>query len=222
MHATCCHRQQVACITTYTRNCGNGDKSLQIMRLPRQLPGELDLDEVNRQLRAGEVCLDWTDVEPGIDGEQLARLCAGLNLAEHIDVIGSETISESLMPTIMAVFANVESNGDEATDMESLNGNESNPGEAPAIWLPENERDNESESEESEPAAPVMPHPEVLTLPSPAAMRAELEEMVLRDLLGPAGGPEEGVGDDRGQARYLVGRRAPPKLNTIPERKGVL
>src|SRR5260221_8188978 len=222
MHATCCHRQQVACITTYTRNCGNGDKSLQIMRLPRQLPGELDLDEVNRQLRAGEVCLDWTDVEPGIDGEQLARLCAGLNLAEHIDVIGSETIAESLRAPIRAFSPNVGRNGKEATAMGSLNGNESNPGEAPAIWLTENERDNESESEESEPAAPIMPHPEVLTLPSPAAMRAELEEMVLRDLLGPAGGPKEELEDDRVQERYLVGMLAPNKLQTMPEEQDEL
>ena len=36
--------------------------------------GELDLGELNRQLKAGEVRLDWSDVEPGIETEQLERL----------------------------------------------------------------------------------------------------------------------------------------------------
>lgn len=46
---------------------------------------------------------------------------------------------------------------------------------------------------------------------SPALLRAELEELVLRDLLGPADGPEEEVDESRVSDRYLVGMLAPLK-----------
>ena len=36
----------------------------------------------------------------------------------------------------------------------------------------------------------------LLEPPSPADLRDELEQAVLRDLLGPAGGPEEEVAED--------------------------
>ena len=41
--------------------------------------------------------------------------------------------------------------------------------------------------------------------PSPSAIRDELERLVLLDLLGPAGGPEEEVEDSSVRDRYLVG-----------------
>jgi hypothetical protein len=46
-------------------------------------------------------------------------------------------------------------------------------------------------------------------LPSPTQVRAELEDLVQRDLLGPAGGPDEEVADGDPQDRYLVGMLAP-------------
>jgi hypothetical protein len=48
-------------------------------------------------------------------------------------------------------------------------------------------------------------------------MRDELEAMVLRDLLGPAGGEEEEVDEARVRDRYLIGMLAPNKTQTIPE-----
>lgn len=47
------------------------------------------------------------------------------------------------------------------------------------------------------------------TIPSPVALRAELEELVLKELLGPRGGPYEEVTESRLQDRYLVGMLAP-------------
>src|SRR5438105_14507635 len=46
---------------------------------------------------------------------------------------------------------------------------------------------------------------------TPHAIRDELTEMVLNDLLGPAGGPEEELDqrEDRVTGRYLVGMLAP-------------
>jgi hypothetical protein len=52
---------------------------------------------------------------------------------------------------------------------------------------------------------------------TPAAIREELTEMVIRDLLGPAGGPEEELNqhEDHAYGRYLVGMLA-PKSSEIP------
>ena len=41
--------------------------------------------------------------------------------------------------------------------------------------------------------------------PSHHTLREELQEMVVKDLLGPAGGPEEEVDEARVSDRYLVG-----------------
>jgi hypothetical protein len=59
--------------------------------------------------------------------------------------------------------------------------------------------------------------PPLLVAPSPAALRDELEELVIRDLLGPAGGEEEEVDEARLRERYLVGMLAPNESQTPPE-----
>jgi hypothetical protein len=46
-------------------------------------------------------------------------------------------------------------------------------------------------------------------VPSPVQLRAELEELVVKELLGPAGGPNEEVNETRVSDRYLVGILAP-------------
>lgn len=52
--------------------------------------------------------------------------------------------------------------------------------------------------------------PSVATTPSPVALRAELERLIVNDLLGPAGGPEEELdGAEFVRDRYLVGALAP-------------
>ena len=57
----------------------------------------------------------------------------------------------------------------------------------------------------------------VLPTIAPAAIRDELTDMVIRDLLGPAGGQEEELNqyEDHVYGRYLVGMLA-PKSNEIP------
>lgn len=59
--------------------------------------------------------------------------------------------------------------------------------------------------------APSTSVPNALAIASPAAIRDELTEMVIRDLLGPAGGPEEELSrhEDHVYGRYLVGMLAP-------------
>lgn len=53
--------------------------------------------------------------------------------------------------------------------------------------------------------------PTAIAPPAPAAIRDELQSLVINDLLGPAGGPEEELGqyEDRVRERYLVGMLAP-------------
>ncbi len=51
----------------------------------------------------------------------------------------------------------------------------------------------------------------VLLPPSAAALRDELEHLVLLDLLGPAGGQHEEVTERNVRDRYLVGMLAPQR-----------
>jgi hypothetical protein len=57
----------------------------------------------------------------------------------------------------------------------------------------------------------------ILTVPTPAALRAELERLVLLELLGPAGGPDEEVNEASVQDRYLVGMLAPCQKQLVRE-----
>jgi len=60
---------------------------------------------------------------------------------------------------------------------------------------------------------------------SPMKIREELEQMVVADLLGPVGGPDEEVVERTVQDRYLVGVLAPrrrkdeplPRLPSLPD-----
>ncbi len=203
---------------------------MQTMRLPRRLD-EIDLDELHRRLLAGELRLDWSDVEPGISPAFLERLFAGMNQADAIDDIGGDTVPERLMPEIQAAFASVEARAKrEAARNDTHSKHEQI---APALWLPENTHDThpptvfEERVEDKPESVPDVPqavdasqsqpaHP-LLAAPSPAGMREELEAMVLRDLLGPAGGEDEEVDEDRVRDRYLVGMLAPGKTQTVPE-----
>jgi hypothetical protein len=54
-------------------------------------------------------------------------------------------------------------------------------------------------------------------VPSEVELRALLEQRVIDDLLGPAGGPEEEIADGTVRDRYLVGMLAPRRLRVAPE-----
>jgi hypothetical protein len=55
------------------------------------------------------------------------------------------------------------------------------------------------------------------SLPSPMKIREKLEPMVLKDLLGPVGGPEEEIDEPSVRDRYLVGMLAPKRQELSPE-----
>ena len=53
--------------------------------------------------------------------------------------------------------------------------------------------------------------------PTPLDLRTQLHQMVLADLLGPAGGPQEEVEEDTVRTRYIVGLLAPRGQSALPE-----
>ncbi len=55
------------------------------------------------------------------------------------------------------------------------------------------------------------------SIPSSMKIRDELEQIVLNDLLGPVGGPEEEIGEPSVRDRYLVGMLAPKRQELSPE-----
>jgi hypothetical protein len=61
-----------------------------------------------------------------------------------------------------------------------------------------------------------------LQAPSQAQIRDELQRLILADLLGPAGGEDEEVAENRVSERYLVGMLAPQRLTTDPAESDAL
>jgi hypothetical protein len=66
--------------------------------------------------------------------------------------------------------------------------------------------------------SPAVPAP-ILAPPTAHQLREELQELVLRDLLGPAGGPEEEVAEGRLKERYLVEPLMPPRQLEVTEHR---
>ena len=59
--------------------------------------------------------------------------------------------------------------------------------------------------------------PESLQPPSTNQIRQELQDLILRDLLGPAGGEEEIIDEAYVRDRYILGMLAPRGQSVIPE-----
>jgi len=152
---------------------------MTMVTLPALLGGDLDLGQLNRQVRSGEVQLDWSQVEEA-PRPALLQLLAGCDLARDGDALGIATISDELSGAIIDVLFN-------SPVPEELHG--------------------------SDPPAPGAPDwgENLLRAPSPSEIRQELQDLVLKDLLGPARGAEEEVPEDRVTNRYVLGLLAPKK-----------
>ena len=204
---------------------------MTIIQLPAKLPGVLNLSAVNQQLRNRAAQLDWSVVaEP--EGTHLAQLLAGLDLSDHAESLGLDTIvADELADTVMAYF-------EQADPPPGLPKKKSAPPDSlltPEVWqqqglfesiplqLPlatptdlEQDLDPEAEAVEDIPDR-------ILQTFTSYQIRQELEAKVVKDLLGPAGGPYEEVDESKVSDRYLVGLLAPQKrdkqaqLEDIPE-----
>ena len=161
-------------------------------RLPRLLRHTIDLYELNRRVLDGEVVLDWSVVQSA-DTDALAALLADIDPVRHALALGLHTLPEGLESSV-APFLDplvVPKDGADAGHAR------------PAV---------DARAPGADP-----PVATVLARLSARALRAELEQAVLRDPLGPAGGPEEEVNETSLRERYLVGVLAPRGEPLPPE-----
>src|SRR6266699_694362 len=189
------------------------------IKLPPVLPGDLDLTVINQRLQAGEAKLDWSYVKEAPE-DDLAILLSDLDLVEHSEILGIETVPDSLSDVVLRVLLRPESQSPRPSERKQP----TNESLSPVVWEPEEQSGVGSAMPPLEevrpqpvakpPAEPVRP---MLQAPSTAALRDELERLVLYDLLGPAGGSEEEVDEGSVRDRYLVGALAPRDHQIIPE-----
>jgi hypothetical protein len=117
---------------------------VQIIRLPQHLPSSKELAQLNRRLRAGEIRLDWRDVTSTSMPGQLESLLKDLDLAEHFDSLGADTVPESLQPAIDAIFARLEKQKKHKIK-KSPPQSKRNLLVKPEIWLPEADGDQDGD-----------------------------------------------------------------------------
>ncbi len=105
---------------------------MRTVRLPKHL-GQVDLADLNKGLAAGEICLDWSDVESMLSSKQMAILLSGLQLTAHGEFLGIEMLPPSLQDHILAILLDQEMQQarQQAEKMEHPEGAD------PALWLPE-------------------------------------------------------------------------------------
>ncbi|MGB8344831.1 MAG: helicase, partial [Ktedonobacteraceae bacterium] len=188
---------------------------MDTINLPATIPGKLDLAELNRRLRQGDIALDWSGVCEASQ-DQLSTLLDGLDMVEQSEQLGLETVQESLAKAVLQVFTKQSrARREPRADQQAV--------PAPAVWLPEApvapEQVQEQPEVKQEPPAKTVPRQAqpILQAPSPSAIRDELQRLVLLDLLGPAGGPEEELEEGNVRDRYLVGMLAPRDRQMQPE-----
>jgi len=205
---------------------------MKIIKLPPILPGDFDLAAVNQQLRDRTAQLDWSSVVSAAE-QHLAILLAGLDPSDHADVLGDSTLSETIAAKVVQVLETL------PEPPKASQSKPTAPKVTPAIWEqsslieaqyvanPQIQGDGQGKLvelqfipvgslEEHSPIAqsedkvpPSSSEPSILKPPSHYQIRAELEQAVLADLLGPAGGEYEKVDEARVSDRYLVGLLAP-------------
>lgn len=185
----------------------------QTIQLPPTLPGELDLAAINRQLQAQTTQLDWSAVVSA-PPEALSVLLAGLDLSDDADSLGLDSaIADEVVAAISACLES------QPTPTRTTPA-EVNPTGSPALWLAPEQTLTAAPADQAIPSA-ATPHPQaqdnrILRSLSPYQIRAELENRVLKDLLGPAGGDYEEIDEGRVSDRYLVGLLAPQKRQPRP------
>ncbi|MGH2493411.1 MAG: hypothetical protein ACRDIV_01785, partial [Ktedonobacteraceae bacterium] len=81
---------------------------MEVVLLPSILPGTLNLPTLNRRLQAGEVTLDWSNVQAATEA-QLHTLLAGLDLVDGSDALGLATVPDALAEAIGNVLITDES-----------------------------------------------------------------------------------------------------------------
>ena len=77
---------------------------MDVITLPKILPGELNLEAINQRLQAGETTLNWSEVATASQ-EHLAILLAGLDLVDHNEILGIETVPDGLSGAVLRALS---------------------------------------------------------------------------------------------------------------------
>jgi hypothetical protein len=197
--------------------------------LPPVLPGDLDLGTLNSRLRSGAAMLDWRNVVDAPDSA-LIQLLTGVDIVD--DALGLETIPEPLFAAILAALeTNINAlpgarrppRGKKTATRTATTAVTATAATLPSapvdtadkpdvLDAPAYATDEEPAGDAAAPAIDAssadsaMP---VLRSQSQTELRRALQEMVQRDLLGPAAGEEEEIADENVRDRYIVGALAP-------------
>jgi len=176
---------------------------MEIIRLPKNLGSLASLKTLNARLHERACQLDWSEVKEA-EPKKLAALLEGLSLDVHGEELGLGSVPEALQPALLAGFGKPR-----GPKRPRRTARPSAPvAKAPGVF---ESGEEELPVEEEAPLAPVeepreprLPPP-LLQAPSPVEVRAELEEAVVLDLLGPRGGEREEL--ERGNPRdhYILG-----------------
>ncbi|MEM7712103.1 MAG: DISARM system helicase DrmA [Cyanobacteria bacterium P01_A01_bin.68] len=208
---------------------------MQIINLPAILPGELNLEELNQKLRQGSVQLDWSSVISAPES-QLNILLNQLDLDKDADILGvEEEIAENIAIDIINYFDN-QKKKKKKSKKSTLKPKQNNKiavvrSEGFIPHPPSNETENQATDESNITDEEIPPTPLIeggletetqLQPPSPYEIRAKLEQAILADLLGPAGGENEEINESSVRDRYLVGLLAPQRQQVNLEQQDEL
>lgn len=194
---------------------------METITLPAVLPGDLDLAEINQQLKAGQVELDWSAVQ-SVDREHLAVLLEGLEIGDNADCLGiNGTMAESIMDAIVSFIDNqpetVESKPTRSPEPQKQTVQPQTWQSSPASETPESlattpenfAPENEFSEQEDKTAVSESFTLQDAIATSPYQLRAKLEDAILKDLQGPLQGEYEEVDEQYLTERYLIGILAP-------------
>ena len=189
--------------------------AVETLRLPARVVDAAAASSLNGRLRGGTLSLDWTDVLE-LAEEAAMALLEGLNAADHADPLGVDTMSEAIADVVTRHLpSEVPVPAPKKTPRKAKVPKV--PG--PAIWTPVEApviaRPEPTPPPQAASTPPIASRP-LLAAPPPEAMRAWLEDAVVGDLLGPAGGAEAEIVDGTVRDRYLVGMLAPQRLRVVP------
>ena len=185
---------------------------MQIIKLPRQEFDQMNLGEINQQLRDDKVQLDWSLVEE-VSDRQLEILLQGLNIAAHETGLGTDTISPRLCDRINQVIGKLSSGKSSINSKTKIQGKLLEEKFIPATNQPQ---DGQGVLLSTEFVVPLqnVEQGKILQKATPREIREKLVAMIYKDLLGPVNGEREEVDETSLSERYLVGAIAPRKRYT--------
>ncbi|MDJ0898794.1 MAG: hypothetical protein QNJ55_08275 [Xenococcus sp. MO_188.B8] len=197
----------------------------KIIELPLKLPGELDLKQINQQLKSGKVCLDWSEVVYAPQ-KYLKVLLDGLDLEHHEEYLGiNGSISESILDAISKCFKSFkkstkkpETSGKQLSFITTSYSPSNNNSEVEQPNLLEEKFEIKPDllNSTNSPQPPT-PQKQILQEATPYDIREKLHQLILHDLLGPINGETEEVQEGSVSNRYLVGVLAPKIRSKNPE-----